>query len=71
MVVAEGSPNAVAGTLWAVIPVKSLASAKGRLSRVLGPSQRRLLVLAMLRDELTVLRGNEQVFLELTLGARP
>ena len=39
-----------------VIPVKHLSVAKGRLRNVLGPDQRRRLVLAMLTDLLTVLQ---------------
>ena len=41
--------------LWAVVPVKTLDSAKQRLSTVLGPELRRRLVLAMLADVLKAL----------------
>lgn len=43
--------------LWAVVPVKRLVNAKRRLTDVFGPCERRALVLAMLRDVLTALRG--------------
>ncbi len=43
--------------IWAVVPVKSLARAKQRLSPMLTPRQRRLLVLAMLNDVLDALAG--------------
>jgi 2-phospho-L-lactate guanylyltransferase len=41
----------------AVVPVKELDAAKGRLSARLGPGERRALVLAMLDDVLTALSG--------------
>lgn len=42
-------------TLHAIVPVKPLATAKGRLSAVLSAAQRRQLVLTMLSDVLTAL----------------
>ena len=43
------------GPLWAIVPVKGLSSAKSRLSPVLSPSQRAMLVVAMLWRTLQVL----------------
>lgn len=40
---------------WALVPTKELSRAKTRLAPLLGPMQRRELVLAMLRDVLTML----------------
>jgi 2-phospho-L-lactate guanylyltransferase len=40
----------------AIVPVKSLALAKSRLSELLGPAERRALALAMLEDVLAMLR---------------
>jgi 2-phospho-L-lactate/phosphoenolpyruvate guanylyltransferase len=40
---------------WAVVPIKSLARAKGRLAGLLDAERRRLLVLAMLEDVLAAL----------------
>jgi 2-phospho-L-lactate guanylyltransferase len=41
---------------WAIVPVKALKEAKGRLSAVLAPESRRRLVLTMLDDVLATLR---------------
>jgi 2-phospho-L-lactate guanylyltransferase len=52
------------GTTWAIVPVKSLARAKRRLSPHLSASARRRLVLTMLEDVLAVLvasRGVDRV----------
>jgi len=43
--------------MWALVPVKELAQSKQRLSGVLDPGEREGLVLAMLRDVLTAIRG--------------
>jgi 2-phospho-L-lactate guanylyltransferase len=40
-----------------LVPVKALAEAKGRLSPVLGPLQRRLLAIAMFEDVVTALQA--------------
>jgi 2-phospho-L-lactate guanylyltransferase len=47
--------------LYAIVPVKPLHLAKGRLSIVLTASERRALVLAMLDDVLAALRATEVV----------
>jgi 2-phospho-L-lactate guanylyltransferase len=47
--------------LYAIVPVKPLYLAKGRLSAVLTASERRALVLAMLGDVLVALRATEVV----------
>ncbi|MFU8818016.1 MAG: 2-phospho-L-lactate guanylyltransferase [Pseudomonadales bacterium] len=41
--------------MWAIVPIKSLESAKRRLADVLTPDERRALMLAMARDVLTAL----------------
>lgn len=41
--------------MWAIVPIKSLESAKQRLANVLTPEERRALMLAMARDVLTTL----------------
>jgi 2-phospho-L-lactate guanylyltransferase (CobY/MobA/RfbA family) len=41
--------------MWAIVPIKSLESAKRRLADVLNPDERRALMLAMARDVLTAL----------------
>lgn len=41
--------------MWAIVPLKSLESAKRRLADVLSPDERRALMLAMARDVLTAL----------------
>lgn len=41
--------------LWALVPVKELSKSKQRLAAVLGPCERGELVLAMLRDVLSVI----------------
>ncbi len=43
--------------MWALLPVKDLDAAKGRLAGVLGPMERRRLVHAMLADVLAALCG--------------
>lgn len=43
--------------LYAIVPVKSLASAKGRLAHILSGPERQALVLAMLSDVLATLRA--------------
>ncbi len=43
--------------MWAIVPIKSLEAAKGRLASVLSPDERRALMLAMARDVLTALVG--------------
>src|SRR5262245_8163176 len=47
--------------LYAIVPVKPLHLAKGRLSVVLTAAERRALVLAMLGDVLAALRATELV----------
>jgi 2-phospho-L-lactate/phosphoenolpyruvate guanylyltransferase len=47
--------------LYAIVPVKPLSLAKGRLSAVLTASERRALVLAMLGDVLAALRATQVV----------
>lgn len=47
--------------LQAVVPIKPLALAKGRLAPVLAPDERRALVLAMLADVLRALRQTRQI----------
>lgn len=47
--------------IYAVIPVKKLDGAKGRLAEVLAPAERRALVLAMLEDVLAALRGAREL----------
>src|SRR5262245_65269658 len=47
--------------LYAIVPVKPLHLAKGRLSTILTASERRALVLAMLGDVLAALRATEAV----------
>jgi 2-phospho-L-lactate guanylyltransferase len=42
---------------WAIVPVKDLASAKGRLAQIMEPRVRALLVRAMLFDVLAALSG--------------
>ena len=44
--------------LWAVVPIKALDQAKSRLAPVMGPADRRALVLEMLRHTLSVLRSS-------------
>jgi 2-phospho-L-lactate guanylyltransferase len=44
-------------SVWAVVPIKEMANAKQRLSRVLSPQQRRALVRCMAEDVLSVLAG--------------
>jgi len=46
--------------LWALVPVKEITHSKQRLAKVLNPSEREALVLAMLRDVLTAIRGVEE-----------
>jgi 2-phospho-L-lactate guanylyltransferase len=46
----------VISELWAVVPIKALDQAKSRLAPVMGPADRRALVLEMLRHTLSVLR---------------
>lgn len=46
--------------LWALVPVKEITHSKQRLAKVLNPSEREGLVLAMLRDVLTAIRGVEE-----------
>lgn len=41
--------------MWAIVPIKTLESAKRRLADVLAPEERRALMLAMARDVLTAL----------------
>ncbi len=43
--------------LWALVPVKELSKSKQRLARVLSPTERQELVLAMLRDVLTSIQN--------------
>jgi 2-phospho-L-lactate guanylyltransferase len=43
--------------IWALVPVKELAGSKQRLAPVLGPGERKDLVLAMLRDVLAAVRA--------------
>jgi 2-phospho-L-lactate guanylyltransferase len=43
--------------LWALVPVKELSKSKQRLAGILDPYEREGLVLAMLRDVLTVVHG--------------
>jgi 2-phospho-L-lactate guanylyltransferase len=43
--------------IYAIVPVKALSQAKGRLAQALTDSKRQSLVLAMLADVLTALRG--------------
>jgi 2-phospho-L-lactate guanylyltransferase len=45
------------GDIWAVVPLKSLAEAKQRLSTILDAPARRKLMLAMIRDVLSALQG--------------
>ncbi len=53
----DPSVSPVAGGVVAVVPVKDLGRAKGRLAPALAPAQRRELVLAMLADVLGALRA--------------
>ncbi|GAB4216511.1 MAG: 2-phospho-L-lactate guanylyltransferase [Roseiflexaceae bacterium] len=53
----DSSVSPVVGRVVAVVPVKSLGRAKGRLAPALEPAQRRELVLAMLSDVLGALRS--------------
>jgi 2-phospho-L-lactate guanylyltransferase len=46
---------------WAVVPIKALDRAKSRLAQVLGPEDRRALVLDLLRHTLSVLRDNSEL----------
>ncbi|HEU4323678.1 MAG TPA: 2-phospho-L-lactate guanylyltransferase [Roseiflexaceae bacterium] len=55
------SVSPVAGRVVAVVPVKNLGRAKGRLAPALAPAQRRELVLAMLADVLGALRAARAV----------
>lgn len=43
--------------MWAIVPIKALEAAKGRLASVLSADERRALMLAMARDVLTALAG--------------
>jgi len=47
--------------ITAIVPVKTLASAKGRLARFLAPSERRALVQAMLEDVLVALLESRNI----------
>jgi 2-phospho-L-lactate guanylyltransferase len=49
----------VISELWAVVPIKALDQAKSRLALVMGPADRRALVLEMLRHTLSVLRSSD------------
>ncbi len=49
---------APSASAWAIVPVKNLASAKGRLAPALSPVLRRRLVLAMLEDVMATLRAS-------------
>lgn len=51
--------------LYAIVPVKPLASSKLRLSRILGPKDRARLVITMLSDVLNTLRRSD--FIEASL----
>jgi 2-phospho-L-lactate guanylyltransferase len=56
---------------WAVVPIKSLTQAKGRLAPRLNAEQRRVLVLAMLEDVLTALRQAPPIHSILLVSADP
>jgi 2-phospho-L-lactate guanylyltransferase len=49
------------GKLVAVVPIKPLRHAKGRLAGVLSPSERRALALAMLNDVLSTLQATPSI----------
>ena len=56
-------------TLWAVVPAKSLATAKGRLGSLLVPDERRALATALLADVLAALRATTSVERVLVVSA--
>jgi 2-phospho-L-lactate guanylyltransferase len=58
-------------TLWAAVPVKTLAAAKGRLAPVLTPEQRRALATALLADVLEALVGTPAIARVLVVSADP
>lgn len=47
--------------MWAIVPIKTLESAKQRLATVLTPDERRALMLAMARDVLTALVQSQRL----------
>jgi 2-phospho-L-lactate guanylyltransferase len=47
--------------MWAVVPLKQLEQAKGRLANVLSADERRSLMLAMARDVLTALSRSKEL----------
>jgi 2-phospho-L-lactate guanylyltransferase len=49
------------GEIWAVLPIKDLNSAKGRLSAAFPPAFRRDLMIAMVEDVLSALAGAERL----------
>ncbi len=49
------------GSIWAIVPVKSLGNAKQRLASVLSVEARRRLMLVMLREVLTTLSGIDAI----------
>ena len=49
------------GSIWAIVPVKSLGNAKQRLAGVLSVEARRRLMLVMLREVLTTLSGIDAI----------
>ena len=57
--------------LWAVVPIKALDQAKSRLAPVMGPADRRALVLEMLRHTLSVLRSSDGLRGIVVIGPDP
>jgi len=61
----------VISELWAVVPIKALDQAKSRLAPVMGPADRRALVLEMLRHTLSVLRSSDGLRGIVVIGPDP
>jgi len=56
---------------WAVVAIKTLDQAKSRLAPVMGPADRRALVLEMLRHTLSVLRSSDGLQGIVVIGPDP
>lgn len=57
--------------IWAIVPLKTLESAKQRLASVLSAEERRLLMLAMARDVLTALARSSRLAGTLIVSRTP
>lgn len=61
MLIGDSDMSTLNDAIWAVVPVKDLQNSKQRLSPFLSASQRREILLAMLRDVLAAIRGSPRI----------